>query len=194
MQKYSEVAKEQLKERHAAKTFTASAGVVITKTKYPFYRGYELAEELCQNAKKVFRYHQKKEVEPYESNWLDFHLAQTDIPAFLDEIREKQYVDAKDNSILMRPYNADQLTTCIKNTLHLNKNLPDGWGKELRDVLYQGESDWKMWQKKAQWRQKDYKIEGTKNENDKQNYFDLIEMNEIIKPEYFRKQIKNDSE
>nr|WP_269849654.1 hypothetical protein [Methanosarcina horonobensis] len=31
---------------------SSCAGVAITKTKYPFYRGYELAEDLCKNAKK----------------------------------------------------------------------------------------------------------------------------------------------
>ena len=32
---------------------SACAGVAITKTKYPFHRGYELAEDLCKNAKKT---------------------------------------------------------------------------------------------------------------------------------------------
>lgn len=188
MDNYSKVAEKQLEGTHADKSFTACAGVVITKTKYPFYRGYELAEELCQNAKKSYR---KNESKP--SNWLDFHLAQTDIPASLEEIRNKQFVDAKGNSILMRPYNEQQLVACINNTIHLNKNLPEGWGKELRDVLYQGESDWKMWQKKAQWRQKKYKIDSAKKEQDKQAYFDLIEMNEIIKPEFFPEPSNNDA-
>ncbi len=33
------------------KPLSACAGVAITKTKYPFYRGYELSEELCKSAK-----------------------------------------------------------------------------------------------------------------------------------------------
>jgi hypothetical protein len=190
MDSYSKVAIKQLGGKHANKTFTACAGVVVTKTNYPFYRGYELAEELCQNAKKIFRYHQKKHDNPFESNWLDFHLAQTDIPASLDEIRKKQFVDANGDSILMRPYNDKQLDECIHNALKLRKKLPEGWGKELREVLYLGESDWKMWQKKAQWRKKEYQIDKDKTMQDKRAYFDLIEMNEIIKPEYFPEHFK----
>lgn len=48
---------------------TACAGIAITKTKYPFYRGYELSEQLCKNAK------EKRKEKGDKSSWLDFHIA-----------------------------------------------------------------------------------------------------------------------
>lgn len=74
---------------------SACAGIAITKTKYPFYRGYELAEELCAEAKKIGR-------ENSES-WLDFHIAFSGLSGDLEVIRKKQY-QAGSNNLLWRPW------------------------------------------------------------------------------------------
>ena len=47
-------------------SLAACAGVSVVKAKYPFYRAYSLAEELCSNAKRAARMH--------GGSWIDFHL------------------------------------------------------------------------------------------------------------------------
>lgn len=159
--------------------FTACAGVCITKTKYPFYRGYQLAVELCEHAKEAFSKNGK------QGNWLDFHLAQTDISDELSQIRQKQYTDANGNSLLKRPYNTYDLDKAIKKTIKLSDKLPEGWTKELRDVLYEGENAWQLWMKKADWRKKDYKFTDDGKTVSKDQYYDLIELHEIIDNKLF---------
>lgn len=154
--------------------FTACAGVCITKTKYPFYRGYKLAEELCLNAKEIYRVNNK------EGNWLDFHLAQTDISEDLTQIRKSQYIDADGESLLKRPYNTSDLTQAITDTIMLSNELPKGWIKELREVLYEGKVAWEFWRKKANWRKKNFKLNDKENVEFKNKYYDLIELHEII--------------
>ncbi|SHF44976.1 hypothetical protein SAMN02746089_01939 [Caldanaerobius fijiensis DSM 17918] len=75
---------------------TACAGVAIIKTKYPFYRGYTLAEELCKNAKKKAR-------EYGGTSWLDFFIAYSGISGSLSDIRERQY-KRKDWKLNFGPY------------------------------------------------------------------------------------------
>lgn len=64
--------------------FSACAGVAITKTKYPFFRGYQLAETLCDNAKKEARKNPG-------TSWLDFHLSYGGMSGPLAVIREEKY-------------------------------------------------------------------------------------------------------
>ena len=70
------------------KKISACAGVAITKTKYPFSRGYKLAEELCQNAKDQAR--EAKISKNEETSWLDFHMAYGGFSGSLMEIRRKK--------------------------------------------------------------------------------------------------------
>jgi hypothetical protein len=165
--------------KEIAISFTACAGVCITKTKYPFYRGYQLAVELCEHAKEAYSKNGK------QGNWLDFHLAQTDISDELSQMRQKQYTDANGNSLLKRPYNTGDLDKAIKKTIKLSDKLPEGWTKELRDVLYEVENAWQLWRKKADWREKDYKFTDDGNTVSKDQYYDLIELHEIIDNKLF---------
>src|SRR5690606_150537 len=59
---------ENSKQYSAFKNYplTSCAGVAITKTKYPFYRAYELSENLCSLAKDKAREH--------GGSWIDFHI------------------------------------------------------------------------------------------------------------------------
>ena len=76
---------------------TACAGVAMIKTKYPFYRGYKLAEDLCGNAKKVRR------AKNDSCSYLDFHISAGGISGTLEEIREK-YFQTSSGKLLHRPY------------------------------------------------------------------------------------------
>ena len=76
---------------------TSCAGIAITKTKFPFYRGYELAEQLCDNAKKV---RTKKED---SGSWLDFQIEFGGFSGTLEEIRDSNF-RAPQGNLIYRPY------------------------------------------------------------------------------------------
>jgi len=68
---------------------SACAGVAIVKSHFPFYRAYQLAEELCKSAKMKGNILAKMENVEEIGNWLDFHIVQTGISTNLNEIRDK---------------------------------------------------------------------------------------------------------
>ena len=121
------------------KTLSACAGVVVTKTKYPFYRGYELAEELCSQAKKKAR-------GPDEdgSSWLDFHMAYGGFSGSIEDIREKNYTVAS-GGLCLRPYRVSgeglnhlNLSECLNGVKHFKNEWPKSKLGKLREVLTMG--------------------------------------------------------
>ncbi len=127
----------------------ACAGIVMVKTKYPFFRAYELAEELCANAK-VYR--RSPASSDGEGSFLDFHITFGGFTGSLSEIREKQY-RVPQGDLLNRPYrfkssgmkdfdtlvdNARKL--CWKDPEKEETNFAHNKIKELRAVLSKGES------------------------------------------------------
>lgn len=83
---------------------TASAGIAIVKTHYPFARAYDLAEQLCSNAKKYKRHN-----EITDAPCFDWHFALSGLSGDLDEIREKEY-EARTGRLYSRPYILGDLT------------------------------------------------------------------------------------
>lgn len=75
----------------------ACGGVAIVKAHYPFSRAYELAEELCQNAK-----NQIKE-NGLDASYLDWHVDQAELNESLSAIRKSYIADDK-SELCMRPY------------------------------------------------------------------------------------------
>jgi len=81
------------------KKLSSCAGIAITRTKYPFYRGYQLAEELCKEAKKSGHL--------TNTSWLDFHFSHSGLSyRDLDELRARQYM-VGENCLLWRPWQVD---------------------------------------------------------------------------------------
>lgn len=74
---------------------SACAGIAIVKTKFPFYRAYKLAEELCSNAKIKGR--EKRE------SWFDFEIVYGGLSGDLDQIRDKKY-SIGTNKLISRPW------------------------------------------------------------------------------------------
>jgi hypothetical protein len=88
------MAKTEIKQQ----PLTSCAGIAIIKTKYPFYRGYLLAEQLCANAKK------QRISEGSNDCWLDFHIAMAGIEGPLEQIRARGYDNRfNQGSLLYRP-------------------------------------------------------------------------------------------
>lgn len=82
---------------------SASAGVLIINSKFPFHRAYGFAEELCRSAKingKILEIANRKingknidekEFVFTEGCWLDFHITQSTLNINLDETRRNLY-------------------------------------------------------------------------------------------------------
>lgn len=80
---------------------TSCAGVSLVKKGYPFIKAYEMAEELCANAKKELI---DENGEKRESSMIDFHVSQGEITCDINQIREKDYSLEGEKAILnMRP-------------------------------------------------------------------------------------------
>ncbi len=112
---------------------TSCAGVAVVKTKYPFFRAYQLAEELCRNAKK-----KRKEDKNTGSSYLDFHVSSGGITGSLEEMRCRHYVNGEGYSVLMRPYSFENMESSdgvLASMKHLKKSLAGSRIKELQKVL-----------------------------------------------------------
>jgi hypothetical protein len=71
---------------------SACAGVAIVKSHFPFFRAYQLADELCKTAKlkgKILAGQKKDDKEM--GNWLDFHIVYSGITTDLEQLRKRQY-------------------------------------------------------------------------------------------------------
>lgn len=92
---------------------SACAGVAIVKSHFPFYRAYNLAEELCDSAKKKAKIMAKNHEHDDIGSWLDFHIVQSGVTTKLEELRKRFYLipsaDEKwtEPELLKYPQNAD---------------------------------------------------------------------------------------
>ena len=132
--------------------YSACAGVAIVHQKYPFFRAYELAEELCSNAKKA-----GAELSPDDNGSnvcsIDWHVEFGEVRS-KEEIREDYIAD--DGSVLtQRPYvlgaNVDVIIPEVKlyssfaeklqELIGCEKEYGDGKVKMLRNVMKQGKAE-----------------------------------------------------
>jgi len=176
---------------------TSCAGISIVKTKYPFYRAYNLAEELCSNAKK-----KRKDEDITDSMW-DFHISFGGLGGSLQEIRESEYTTTHE-ILYKRPYKISQLPKILRciNQLVYNKNtkLPQSKIKKLRDVLYQGKVSTTKFIKELNYR--DYKLPKFEHSDEVKNgfeevespYLDIIEMIDFCPEFYIKKKRKEVSD
>lgn len=72
------------------------AGIAILNTSYPFFRGYELAEQLCANA--------KKESRANGASWMDFAILHGEQSPTLEQIREQEYTSELGGQLHYGPY------------------------------------------------------------------------------------------
>lgn len=132
--------------------YHACAGVAIVHKKYPFFKAYELAEELCSNAKKYGAAISKTDNGASVSA-IDWHIEYGEVGDSLEEIRQ-DYETADGKLLCMRPYIVEcadigsQLTAkkykSFKALIHMIQGgeLAYGTGKikGLRTALKQGEA------------------------------------------------------
>ncbi|MEM8863740.1 MAG: hypothetical protein AAGD96_35980, partial [Chloroflexota bacterium] len=79
----------------------ARAGVAIVKTHYPFSRAYELSEQLIASAKKAIK-ELSLQGTP-DANFIDWHHSTTGVIHSLETLRDREYTDYLNRSLLMRP-------------------------------------------------------------------------------------------
>ena len=169
---------------------TACGGISIIKTKYPFYRGYTIAEELCSNAKK-----ERKNMKINDS-LIDFNISFGGLGGNLEEIREKNYRSADNKKLYRRPYTLDEVPKLLKSIKELN-SLPKSKIKKLREVLYEGETTTKEFIKELQYREKRLPQSSHSDEaksgfaNKVSPYIDMIEISDFC-PDFFIKGVVNE--
>ena len=89
------------------------AGIAILNASYPFFRGYELAEQMCGKAKEQAR----KE----KSSWLDFIILHGEQAPTVEQIREQEYTSIKGGQLHFGPYVVSE----IKNKEYALQNMVD---------------------------------------------------------------------
>lgn len=128
----------------------ACAGIAIIKKGYPFIKGYDAAQQLCENSKKTIL------KEKYgDTSMLDFHIFQGDIDKSIYDIRREEYTfNGKDVKLTMKPLVIDSLKNW-KNYQNLiealnnveaaisEKKIGRSKVKTLREVLKKGEQETK---------------------------------------------------
>ena len=82
--------------------YSACAGVAMVHQKYPFYRAYELAEELCSNAKK-FGASLGTDGTSQGISAIDWHLEYGELQDSLEETR-RDYITRDKSRLELRPY------------------------------------------------------------------------------------------
>lgn len=97
---------EKLAEKKNAqdgKKYAACAGVAIVHQKYPFYQAYELAEELCSNAKRFIVNTAEGNDVSADVSAIDWHIEYGEMKDHLEDIRES-YRTRDGARLELRPY------------------------------------------------------------------------------------------
>lgn len=109
-----------------ADKLTACAGVAFIKSSYPFYYGYNLAEALCDRAKKDAKNVDNK-IDGQAQSCLMFHKVQDSFVVQFDAIAERELTPQEGLSFEFGPYYLDKLPAnrwtidgLINETRHLD--------------------------------------------------------------------------
>jgi len=182
---FAEIFMKAFSNKHVndRKQLSSCAGVAITKTKYPFYRGYELAEQLCKSAKGKAK---------DDQSWLDYHIAYSGFSGNPSVIRQRHFT-VREGALCLRPY---CVTPELKGPRNFHqfkvgaKCLSDRWPRnkqmELRNTLTLGKNATKEFIIEQKYRGYElpeiqehpaFRDEGW--ENGETPYFDMLELAEF---------------
>jgi len=186
----------QRQEVSDGKGLTACAGVAITKTKYPFYRGYILSEELTKSAKEA------RKSRNNSGSWIDFHIAYGGFSEGIKEIRESQFRTSDGKSVIMRPYRIEDFDKLLEGVAHFKNTFPRSKVMELRQVIYSSEVDRTLfmerlkvrglklpeynpsyWEKEQKKENENLFIKQAETQTETTPYFDMIELMDFY-PEF----------
>jgi len=91
--KYEELTSKYLKkflEKAEINTMTTTAGISFSKSHFPFYMSFDLAESLCGRAKKITKHYLKGKEQYKVPSTILFHFVQSSYFSDLDYIIEKE--------------------------------------------------------------------------------------------------------
>ena len=118
-------------------------------TAYPFFRAYEMAEELCSAAKNEMRALERTAGCEVDSCWLDFAILHGEQPPTLEQFRSREYRGAL-GDLHFGPYRIDadgegaadekNIAALLAGVKGL-RGLPRNKVKELRRVLAYGKHE-----------------------------------------------------
>lgn len=127
--------------------YHACAGVFITHSHFPFSKGYEFAEQLCESAKKKNREYMRKDKSldmSKDSSFIDFHLNFSGLINDIDYIRDQFLKSHTGKKVYARPYHVG--TSLNDENIHELDDLlavldeisvvPRGKLKNLREAFY----------------------------------------------------------
>lgn len=139
----------------------ACAGVAIARVSNPFSKTYQLAEDLCSNAKRRIQDDYPNDGDK-DFSLIDWHIEQGDLIGEISDIREKHYKSRDGKDLCMRPlyinndsewksyenFKATYFNICKReineNKISRNKisrnKISRNKIKELREILKNGES------------------------------------------------------
>jgi hypothetical protein len=111
-QKTHELLGETIKDNNVfgsggADKLTACAGIAFIKSSYPFYYGYDLADALCERAKKDAKKDENKK-RGLALSCLMFHKVQDSFVTNFDDIVKRELTPTKDVSFEFGPYYIDE--------------------------------------------------------------------------------------
>jgi len=132
------------------KPLSACGGIAVVKTKYPFFRAYEMAECLTKKAKIISR-------DEENSSYIDFFISSGGWPG--EEI-EKNYYWVLEGNLHFGPYRVDgdrNINEChidnLKEVVKGLKEFPMNKVMKLRDVLYEDKGSAMMFVKELETRE-----------------------------------------
>jgi len=115
---------------------SACGGISIVKTKYPFYRAYEFAEDLLEMAKRKSR--------EEDGSYIDFFVFSSAWNGSLEDILTKQ-LSTVNGKLHFGPYKVDSTNDenaidNLKNIIKGLKNIPKNKLMKLREILSEDQS------------------------------------------------------
>lgn len=148
------ISSKKIKINDVTRPMSACAGIAIVKTRFPFFRAYRLAEELCGSAKRKAKIIAGQN-NIQAGNWFDFHIVQSGITTDLCSIRCQQYnvpgmtgpgalkhgdLEHREYNLCWRPWqvNSNEADNPYKweNFKNMFKELQEKWPKsKLKDDL-----------------------------------------------------------
>ncbi len=152
----------------------ACAGVAIVHTKYPFYKAYQLAEELTKRAKDASR-------GDVGGSWLEFMISTGGFSGSLEDIVANQFTVAGKGELKFGPYSIDGASSTLTQLHQGMKVFSNKWPrnkvKDLRDALQRDDAHQDYFLTEMDARGLSLPNGGESLwENEKTPYYDMIEL------------------
>lgn len=118
-----------------SKTMSCCGGVAIVPAKYPFFRAYELAEQLCSVA--------KAESRADDNSLMEFAFLHGELYPSVEQLRRHQYVGVEGllhygpYSVVAPRQDGSHIQDVISLAIELQARVPENKIKKLREVLTQ---------------------------------------------------------